>query len=191
VYRYVAGTIDHGIVNEIWHDDKDHRKLVLYADSDHAGCRDTRKSTSGAILMVIGPKTRVVLGYLSKRQTVIATSSAEAETVAASVGMKKLLLPAREVRSELGIEIRSDSSAFLQALKKGYSRDLGHLSLMQGVHLGWLHELVYHKLRAAPVKVPTHENLADIFTKRLSNEELFRQLTRAMGVLPVHAYDAV
>ena len=57
--------------------------------------------------------------------------------------------------------------------------------MMQGVHLGWLHCLIYEKLNAHPVKIPTLENIADLFTKRISNPELFDKLVRVMGVKPI------
>ena len=50
-------------------------ELTCWADSDHAGCVRTRKSTSGGVIM----HGRHVLKTYSKGQAVIALSSAEAE----------------------------------------------------------------------------------------------------------------
>ena len=51
-----------------------------YVDSDWAGCPDTRKSTSGYVLMLNG----AAIAWKSKRQTILALSTAEAEFIAAS-----------------------------------------------------------------------------------------------------------
>ncbi|GJW92871.1 hypothetical protein Tco_0172543 [Tanacetum coccineum] len=54
--------------------------LIAYVDADHAGCQDTRRSTSGSAL-ILGDK----LGsWSSKKQKSAAISSTEAEYIALS-----------------------------------------------------------------------------------------------------------
>ena len=79
VLRYLKGTRELRLnytrpegpkLNQLWG----------YVDSDWAGCADTRKSTTGYVLMFNG----AAISWKSKRQNVIALSSAEAEFMAAS-----------------------------------------------------------------------------------------------------------
>ena len=55
-------------------------QLWGYVDSDWAGCPDLRKSTSGYALLLNG----AAISWKSKRQPIVALSTAEAEFVAAS-----------------------------------------------------------------------------------------------------------
>eukprot|EP00973_Karenia_brevis_P085995 11926820-Karenia_brevis.AAC.1 len=50
------------------------RHLLVECDSDHAGCKVTRKSTSGYVIMM----GRHCVGFRSVTQSVLALSSAEA-----------------------------------------------------------------------------------------------------------------
>ncbi|GJT71889.1 hypothetical protein Tco_1031175 [Tanacetum coccineum] len=55
-------------------------ELTAFSDADHAGCLDTRKSTSGGI-QFLGDK---LVSWMSKKQDCTAMSSIEAEYVALS-----------------------------------------------------------------------------------------------------------
>ena len=55
----------------------DNLEVIGYSDSDFAGCVDSRKSTSGYIFMMAGG----VVSWRSAKQTLIATSTMEAEFV--------------------------------------------------------------------------------------------------------------
>lgn len=71
---YVSGTRDHGIL----YSHTDNFSLVEYRDSDWAGDTETRKSTSGYIFSLgLG-----VISWSSKKQQVVALSTAEAEYIA-------------------------------------------------------------------------------------------------------------
>ncbi|GJT45494.1 uncharacterized mitochondrial protein-like protein, partial [Tanacetum coccineum] len=54
--------------------------LTAYADADHAGCQDTRRSTSGC-MQLLGDR---LVSWSSKRQKSVAISSTEAEYIAMS-----------------------------------------------------------------------------------------------------------
>jgi len=61
--------------------------IVGYTDSDFAGDVTDRKSTSGNIILMGNNP----ISWTSKKQSVVATSTAEAEYISASVCIKKLL----------------------------------------------------------------------------------------------------
>ncbi|GJY91429.1 hypothetical protein Tco_0506625 [Tanacetum coccineum] len=44
IFRYLNGTIKMGL----WYSKDTNMSLIAYADADHAGCQDTRRSTSGS-----------------------------------------------------------------------------------------------------------------------------------------------
>ncbi|KAJ9536497.1 hypothetical protein OSB04_un000334 [Centaurea solstitialis] len=74
ILRYLKGTPDFGLLYP-----KDSGfELIAYTDSDHAGCKLNRKSTSGAC-QFLGDK---LVSWSSRKQNCISLSTAEAEYVA-------------------------------------------------------------------------------------------------------------
>ncbi|GKB79252.1 hypothetical protein Tco_0946147 [Tanacetum coccineum] len=72
----LMGTINMGL----WYPKDSGFELTAFSNADHAGCIDTRKSTSGGIQFLGGK----LVSWMSKKQDCIAMSSAEAEYVALS-----------------------------------------------------------------------------------------------------------
>ncbi|GJR38935.1 retrovirus-related pol polyprotein from transposon TNT 1-94 [Tanacetum coccineum] len=73
---YLQGTINMGL----WYPKDTAMALTTYADADHAGCQDTRRSTSGSA-QFLGDK---LVSWSSKKQTSTSISSTEAEYIAMS-----------------------------------------------------------------------------------------------------------
>ncbi|GJY28686.1 retrovirus-related pol polyprotein from transposon TNT 1-94 [Tanacetum coccineum] len=71
---FTKGTIHMGL----WYPKGSGFELTAFSDADHAGCVDTRKSTSGGI-QFLGDK---LVSWMSKKQDCTAMSSAEAEYMA-------------------------------------------------------------------------------------------------------------
>ena len=98
------------VVQKIPFLDEDPTAIRTHVDSDWAGCRRSRKSTSGGVLMF---GSAVVKGWLTT-QAVIALSSGEAEYYAAlkgassALGFQSML---RDLGIEAAITLYSDSSA--------------------------------------------------------------------------------
>ncbi|GKF20163.1 retrovirus-related pol polyprotein from transposon TNT 1-94, partial [Tanacetum coccineum] len=76
VFRYLRGTINWGL----WYPKDTVIALTAYADADHAGCQDTRRSTSGSAQFL---KDKLVSWSLKKQKS-IAISTTEAEFIAMS-----------------------------------------------------------------------------------------------------------
>jgi len=74
ILRYLQGTKDYMLMYKRL----DHLEVIGYSDSDYAGCVDTRKSTFGYIFLLAG----AAVSWKSAKQSVIATSTMEAEFVA-------------------------------------------------------------------------------------------------------------
>ena len=88
---YIHSTLDYKLQSFIG-DKITECKLWCFADADHAGEYDNR-STSGCILILIGPNTYFPLTAFSKKQTSVSMSSTEAEVVSASVTLRAVGLP--------------------------------------------------------------------------------------------------
>nr|GEY34508.1 copia protein [Tanacetum cinerariifolium] len=76
IFRYLRGTVNRGL----WYLKDSLVALTAFTDADHAGCQDTRRSTSGS-LHFLGER---LISWSSKRQKSAATSSTEAEYIALS-----------------------------------------------------------------------------------------------------------
>ncbi|GJX98719.1 retrovirus-related pol polyprotein from transposon TNT 1-94 [Tanacetum coccineum] len=83
IFRYLRGTIHMGL----WYPKGSGFELTAFSDADHAGCLDTRKSTSGGI-QFLGDK---LVSWMSKKQDCTAMSSAEAEYVALSASCAQVM----------------------------------------------------------------------------------------------------
>nr|GFA66680.1 uncharacterized mitochondrial protein AtMg00810-like [Tanacetum cinerariifolium] len=71
----------------LWYPKDSHFDLVAYSDSDYAGASLDRKSTTGEC-QFLGCR---LISWQCKKQTVVATSSTEAEYVAAASGCAQVL----------------------------------------------------------------------------------------------------
>ncbi|GKB09873.1 hypothetical protein Tco_0843796 [Tanacetum coccineum] len=77
IFRYLKDTINMGL----WYSKDTGFKLTAFSYSDHAGCLDSRKSTSGGIQFLGGDK---LVSWSSKKQDYTSMSLAETEYVSLS-----------------------------------------------------------------------------------------------------------
>ncbi|GJR46520.1 retrovirus-related pol polyprotein from transposon TNT 1-94 [Tanacetum coccineum] len=76
IFWYLKGTVHWGL----WYSKDSSIALTAFADADHAGCQDTRRSTSGS-MQLLGDR---LVSWSSKRQKSAAISSTKAEYIALS-----------------------------------------------------------------------------------------------------------
>ncbi|GJT69066.1 retrovirus-related pol polyprotein from transposon TNT 1-94 [Tanacetum coccineum] len=76
IFRYLRGTVNRGL----WYPKDSLIALTEFADADHAGCQDIRRSTSGS-MQFLGDR---LVSWSSKRQKSNAISSTKAEYIAMS-----------------------------------------------------------------------------------------------------------
>ena len=114
--------------------------MTVLVDSDWAGCRTTRRSTSGGVLKV----GRHVLRTWSSTQATVATSSGEAELIAMFEGASKGC-GMQAVLSEMGLlpslsvlRVSTDSSVAKSFVA---TRGVGKMRHIE-VKLLWLQEQV-------------------------------------------------
>nr|GEV05056.1 uncharacterized mitochondrial protein AtMg00810-like [Tanacetum cinerariifolium] len=84
IFRYLKNTIN----MELWYPKDTGFNLTAFLDSDHSGCLDTRKSTSGGIQFLGGDK---LVSWSLKKQDCTSMSSAEAEYVSLSACCTQVL----------------------------------------------------------------------------------------------------
>nr|GFC57078.1 retrotransposon protein, putative, unclassified [Tanacetum cinerariifolium] len=84
IFRYLKDTIHMGL----WYPKDTGFELTAFLDSDHAGCLDSRKSTSGGIQFLGGDK---LVSWSLKKQDCTSISSAEAEYVSLSTCCTQVL----------------------------------------------------------------------------------------------------
>ncbi|XP_022033118.1 secreted RxLR effector protein 161-like [Helianthus annuus] len=83
VIKYLKGTIGHGVLFKA----NGHLKIQGYTDADWAGDKGDRRSTSGYFTLVGGN----LVTWRSKKQKVVALSSAEAEFRGIARGLTEIL----------------------------------------------------------------------------------------------------
>nr|GFB74579.1 retrotransposon protein, putative, unclassified [Tanacetum cinerariifolium] len=89
IFRYLLGTVNRGL----WYSKDSFVALTAFADADHAGYQDTRRSASGSV-QFLGKR---LISWSSKRKKSAAISSMEAEYIALSGCCPKILW----IRSQL------------------------------------------------------------------------------------------
>jgi hypothetical protein len=174
VLRYLKGTKDLGLrytrplvdsLDELWG----------CVDSDWAGCADTRKSTTGYVLVLNG----AAVSWKSKRQNVVALSSAEAEFMAASSLVQEVIY-IRKLLTNLGFpqrnatEIGEDNRtciAWSEGSVGGRVR-AKHIDLRQH----FVHNAVQDKVLSLR-SIKSEDNVADLLTKPLA-EPAFQVLRK-------------
>ena len=175
IVRYLAGTRDLGLT---YAPNSDSGELVGYSDSSYGDCLDTRKSTSGYIFMLHnGP-----ISWTTKRQSVVTTSSTEAEYIGQCNAGKEAVYLARTLKSiGYGIDgpiiIRADNqSAMKLAINPVFHPKSKHIDIQ------------YHKIRElvenGEIKlnwIPTSDMVADGLTKPLK-KALFQRFIEQLGL---------
>ena len=139
-------------------------ELSLFSDSDWAGCRRTRRSTSGGVVMLGGH----LIYHWSRTQATVALSTAEAElnaSLKASCEGLFVKTVCQEMFRPIYIVLYGDSSASHGILQREGCGAVKHLAVRQL----WLQEKVRDE-SVQIVKLPRARNFADALTHYWSSE---------------------
>lgn len=137
------------------------RKIVTYSDADWAGCKATRKSTTGGAI-IVGCHT--VKGW-NKTQTLIALSSGESElyaTLRAAAETLGILSMYKEFGLKMSGYIWGDAQAALGIISRNRLGKTRHID----TGLLWIQQISAQQ-RLKFNKVLGKENPADLYTKHL------------------------
>ncbi|KAJ9544292.1 hypothetical protein OSB04_023999 [Centaurea solstitialis] len=170
ILRYLKGTPDFGL----WYPKDSGFELIAYTDSDHAGCKLNRKSTSGAC-QFLGDK---LVSWSFRKQNCVSLSTAEAEYVAAAcccsqvLWMKTQLADFGYTMQRIPIYCDSKSAIQITANPVQHSRtkhiDIRYHFIKDHVEKGNV-ELYF---------VESDYQLADLFTKPFDEKRHFFLLSK-------------
>ena len=174
--KYLRGTVDKGIRFSGSEFD-----LHVFSDSDWAGDRMTRRSTTGYIVFLCAG----ALAWQSKLQTTVATSSMESEYMAEYAALQELVW-LRGVFKELGLLVAKPTPFFMDSKS---AKDLSENPVYHkrskhiDIKYHWIREHVNGKFPTAKlIHVSTDDMAADIFTKALSTKIFSRHEKTITGV---------
>ena len=163
VLRYLNGTRTTGIKYQKEQDGKLHG----YSDSDFASDVDTRKSTSGYCFIYSGG----CISWRSKKQTVVAQSTVEAEYVAISFAVREALW-IRKIMVEIG---KQDTTIFVGEDNQGaLSLSKDEMENERSKHIDVKYHFIRDHIERGSVKmgyIPTNHMVADIMTKALGRHK--------------------
>jgi hypothetical protein len=172
LFAYLSHTLDAVLLMTGNAVDPSRNFIRCRVDSDHGGCPDSLKSTSGACTQIISASgTNCTLGWRSKRQTVAAPSTAHAEVIAYADGLKHQVLPIAGTYEDAGVEMvtesETDSSAAYGAIIAGYSKSMRYMKKVNKVGIAFCHDAVEANDDLRISEVRSGENTSDILTKPL------------------------
>lgn len=163
IFRYLNGTQTQGISYCTEGENESETEIVAYCDSDYAGDPRTRKSTTGYIIFYGGGP----VSWCSRKQPIVATSSTEAEYIAAADCCKeilyiKFLLEELEGKGSKA-KLKVDNQSAISLIKNGIvNRRSKHID----VRFHFVHEKVKQKIIEIEY-CQTEKQIADLFTKPL------------------------
>ncbi|GJS19821.1 ribonuclease H-like domain-containing protein [Tanacetum coccineum] len=152
-------------------------ELTAFSNADHAGCLDTRKSTSGGI-QFLGDK---LVSWMSKKQNCTAMSSAEAEYVALSASCAQVMWMRTQLQdygfnyNKIPLYCDSQSAIAISCNPVQHSRTK---------HIHTRYHFIKEQVENGIIElyfVRTEYQLADMFTKALP-EDRFKYLVRRIGM---------
>lgn len=161
IIKYLKGTVGHGVLFK----SHGHLKVQAYTDADWAGDKGDRRSTSGYFTLVGGN----LVTWRSKKQKVVALSSAEAEFRGVARGLAEVLW-IRKLLTEIGFsqnkatKIMCDNKAAIQISENPVQHD-------RTKHVEVDRHFIKEKLEAKIIELPfvqSEDQLADILTKATS-----------------------
>ena len=161
VLRYLKGTKELGII--YGKDKRDQRALMGYSDSDFAGDVENRYSTSGACFLFGGS----AISWRSKKQSIVAQSSVEAEYIALSFAVREALWLRKldgvfgSGSTPLGLGVDNQGALAL-------SRDV--VQNERSKHIDVKYHFIRHHVATGTVElnyIPRAEMVADVMTKPL------------------------
>ena len=152
----------------------------MYTDSDFAADLDKRRSITGAVMLMQG----AAVLWISKLQSLVATSTTEAEFIAAAMGTKEGLW-VRKLLGELyghvqPLHLCVDNQAAIVLISEHTAGQSGRTK-----HIDVQFQFVRDRYQRGDVSVqyvPTADQCADMFTKQLGGPEFRRHRGIVLGM---------
>ncbi|GKA53833.1 retrovirus-related pol polyprotein from transposon TNT 1-94 [Tanacetum coccineum] len=164
IFRYLKGTVHRGL----WYPKDSLIALTAFADADHAGCQDTRRSTSGS-MQLLGDR---LVSWSSKRQKSAAISSTEAEYIALS-GCCAQILWMRSQLTDYGFGFNKIPMYYDN--KSAIALCCNNVQHSRSKHIDIRFHFIKEHVENGVIElyfVNTEYQLADIFTKALGRNRI-------------------
>ncbi|GJT09260.1 retrovirus-related pol polyprotein from transposon TNT 1-94 [Tanacetum coccineum] len=164
IFRYLNRTINMGL----WYSKDTDMSLTAYADADHVGCQDTRRSTSGSARF-LGDK---LVSWSSKKQKSTAISSTKAEYIALS-GCCLQILWMRSQLTDYGFQF--NKIPLYCDNKSAIALCCNNVQYSRAKHIDIRYHFIKEQVENGIVElyfVRTEYQLADIFTKTVASREI-------------------
>ncbi|GKA60050.1 retrotransposon protein, putative, ty1-copia subclass, partial [Tanacetum coccineum] len=164
IFRYLRGTVNRGL----WYPKDSSIALTAFADADHAGCQDTRHSTSGS-MQFLGDR---LVSWSSKRQKSAAISSTKAEYIAMS-GCCAQILWMRSQLTDYGLGF--NKIPMYCDNKSAIALCCNNVQHSRSKHIDIRFHFIKEHVKNGVIElyfVNTEYQLADIFTKALARERI-------------------
>ncbi|GJX56554.1 retrovirus-related pol polyprotein from transposon TNT 1-94 [Tanacetum coccineum] len=174
IFRYLKDTINMGL----WYPKDTSFELTTFLDSNHAGCLDSRKSTSGSIQFLGGDK---LVSWSSKKQDCTSMSLAEAKYVSLSACCAQVLW-LRTQLTDYGFHF--DKIPMYCDSKAAIAISCNPVQHSCTKHIDVSYHFINEHVKKGIVElffVGTEYQLADLFTKALSKDR-FKYLVRRIGM---------
>jgi hypothetical protein len=174
ILRYLKHTKDVGL----WYPKGSNFELIGYSDSDYEGCKINRKSTSGTCQLL----GRSLVSWSSKKQNVVAISTAEAEYVSAGSCCAQLLWM-KSTLKDYGLNFKNvpllcDNESAIKMTNNPVQHG-------RTKHIDIRHHFIRDHQQKGDIaieSVGTDDQLTDIFTKPL-DEKRFCKLRNELNIL--------
>jgi hypothetical protein len=174
IFRYLAHTPNFGL----WYPKGASFDLMGYSDSDWAGDRVDRKSTSGGCQFL----GRSLVSWSSKKQNCVSLSTTEAEYVAAASCCAQLLWM-RQTLKDYGVIC--DKVPLFCDNESAIAISYNPVQHSKTKHIEIRHHFIRDHVKRGEIDIvhlSTQEQLADIFTKPL-DEARFRELRHELNII--------
>lgn len=184
IFGYMRGTLDYGMAMLAAPDaDVDLLYEDVHSDSDHGGCIDTSRSTSGGHIQISSEDeaVKIPIAWMSKRQSAVAPSTTDAEVGAANDLLRRHALSiqglmARMLKRRVQLRHGVDNDAANVIMESGASKAPRYMPKHKRISFHFFKELFDPRSDqdAECNRVDTNDNRADVFTKPLDNEAFLR-----------------
>lgn len=173
--RYLRGTTHHSLTFGL-----SDQGLVGYSDSDFASDKDDSRSIGGYVYYLFGSP----ISWRSQKQSVVATSSTEAEYISLSNAAREQI-HLSQLLCDMGLDMSLITPTTLYGDNNGshaLTKNLQFHDRAKHIRIRYhfIHDLVSDGIIVIPY-IPTHDMVADIFTKSLPRK-LFRNHRHSLAL---------
>lgn len=174
IYRYLKGSVNLGLRYTKQVDGQ----LITYSDADWAGDHDNRHSTTGNLHMM----AEAAIGWLSKKQRVVALSTSEAEYIALSTAAQETIW-LRRLLKDLNAG-QSTPTTIMEDNQGAIAIAQNPVSHNRTKHIDIRYHFIRETVQSGEIRLhycPTKDMIADLLTKPLSRQ-VFELLRSNMGM---------